>query len=510
MKKALVLVTVLAILLAAGAAAFGALAKDKELPPAPKATFTDFDGNPVSLDSFLGKPVYVKFWASWCSICLSTLKETNELAGMDNGFTVITVVAPGVDGEKDAESFKAWYNSLGYTNTTVLFDNGGEAMRAFGVRAFPSSAFIDADGKLLKFSVGHTPSADVRATFAGEAVAAPAATAAAMSTLPPQNPESVKTIYVAGGCFWGVEEFMSRIPGVLDAASGYANGNSDTVTYQEVCYSGTGHAETVIVTYDESIVPLEALLETFFTIIDPTSVNRQGNDVGSQYRTGVYYTDEADLGVIQAVVASEQTKYTDPIVTEVLPLENFCLAEEYHQDYLQKNPNGYCHIDLSTARDEALHSWIDSQVYPVPSKEELKARLTDIQYRVTQENDTEYAFTNDYYALFDKGLYVDVVTGEPLFSSADKYESGCGWPSFTKPIVPQVVTEHTDLSYGMARTEVRSRAGDAHLGHVFNDGPADRGGLRYCINGASLRFIPYDQMDAEGYGFLKSYIDGQE
>lgn len=510
MKKALVLITILALLLAAGAAAFGAFAKDRDLTPAPQATFTDFDGNPVSLESFLGKPVYIKFWASWCSICLSTLKETDELSGMDNGFTVITVVAPGVDGEKDAESFKAWYNSLDYKNTVVLFDEGGAAMRAFGVRAFPSSAFIDADGNLLKFSVGHTPSADVQAVFAGEAASAPAATAAAMSTLPPENPESVKTIYVAGGCFWGVEEFMSRIPGVLDAASGYANGNSDTVTYKEVCYAGTGHAETVLVTYDESVVPLDVLLETFFTIIDPTSVNRQGNDRGSQYCTGVYYTDEADLPVIQAVVASEQTKYTDPIVTEVLPLENFCLAEEYHQDYLQKNPGGYCHIDLSTARDEALHSWIDSQVYPVPSKEELKARLTDIQYRVTQENDTEYAFTNAYYDLFDKGLYVDVVTGEPLFSSADKFESGCGWPSFTKPIVPQVVTEHTDTSYGMVRTEVRSRAGDTHLGHVFNDGPADRGGLRYCINGASLRFIPYDQMDAEGYGFLKSYIDGQE
>ena len=510
MKKVLVIIIALALLLAAGAATFGAFAKDRELTPAPQAAFTDFDGNAVPLDSFLGKPVYIKFWASWCSICLSTLRETDELAGMDNDFTVITVVAPGVDGEKDAESFKAWYNTLDYKNTAVLFDEGGEAMRAFGVRAFPSSAFIDADGNLLKFSVGHTPSADVRAVFAGTAVSTPTAAVAAMSTLPPKNPESVKTIYVAGGCFWGVEEFMSRIPGVLDAASGYANGNSDTVTYQEVCYNNTGHAETVKVTYDESVIPLKVLLETFFTIIDPTSVNQQGNDRGSQYRTGIYYTDEADLPVIQAVVASEQEKYSKPIATEVLPLENFCLAEEYHQDYLQKNPNGYCHIDLTTARDTALSSWIDSQDYPVPSKEELKATLTDIQYRVTQENDTEYAFTNDYYNLFDKGLYVDVVTGEPLFSSADKFESGCGWPSFTKPIVPQVVVELTDTSYGMTRTEVRSRAGDTHLGHVFPDGPADRGGLRYCINGASLRFIPYDQMDAEGYGFLKSYIDDQE
>ena len=360
---------------------------------------------------------------------------------------------------------------------------------------------------MLKLSIGAMTNGDVRATFRGQAQSAPEATAAAMSTLPPANPELIKTIYVAGGCFWGVEEFMDRIPGVLDAESGYANGNSDTVTYQEVCFSNTGHAETVKVSYDASVVPLNVLLETFFTIIDPTSVNRQGNDMGSQYRTGIYYTDEADLPVIQAVVQNEQEKYLDPIVTEVLPLVNFCLAEEYHQDYLKKNPNGYCHIDLSTARDEALSNWIDSQDYPVPSQEELKATLTDIQYRVTQENDTEYAFTNAYYETFDKGLYVDVVTGEPLFSSADKFESGCGWPSFTKPIVPQVVVELTDTSYGMTRTEVRSRAGDTHLGHVFNDGPADRGGLRYCINGASLRFIPYEQMDAEGYGFLQSFID---
>ncbi len=507
MKKLLGLMLVLAILLAAGVVSFSALANDKPLPPAPAATFADFDGNTVTLESLQGKPVYIKFWASWCSVCLSTLHDTDTLAGMDNDFTVITVVAPGVDGEKDAESFKAWYNGLDYKNTVVLFDEGGKAMRAFGVRAYPSSALIDADGKLIKFSVGHTPSEEVVALLSGSPAPEATTPAAAVSTPAPQTPANEKTIYVAGGCFWGVEEFMDRIPGVLDAVSGYANGNSDTVTYKEVCYSNTGHAETVLVTYDASIVPLDALLTTFFTIIDPTSVDQQGNDIGSQYRTGIYYTDEADLPIIQAVVAKEQTKYADSIVTEALPLTNFCVAEEYHQNYLKKNPYGYCHIDLSSARDEALSSWIDSQDYPIPSQEELKATLTDIQYSVTQENATEYAFTSVYDDLFDKGLYVDVVTGEPLFSSVDKFDSGCGWPSFSKPIVPQVIVELTDTSYNMVRTEVRSRAGDTHLGHVFTDGPADRGGLRYCINGAALRFIPYDQMDAEGYGFLQSYID---
>ncbi len=511
MKKLFVLLIALAVLASAGLAVTTAVSKDREATPAPDFTLTDFDGNAVSLSDFAGKPLYIKFWASWCSICLSTLQETDTLAGQDNDFAVITVVAPGVDGEKNAESFQTWYNGLEYSNTKVLFDEGGQAMRAFGVRAFPTSAFISADGALLGMKIGHVSAEEIRATFAGEPVAdmpsAPASTMVPEPSAISPDTGAVKTIHVAGGCFWGVEEFMARIPGVINSESGYANGNSDTVTYQEVCYNNTGHAETVRVTYDSGVVPLDVLLSTFFSIIDPTSVDRQGNDAGSQYRTGVFYTDEADLPIIQAVVAREQAKYADPIVTEVLPLSNFCLAEEYHQDYLQKNPNGYCHIDLTSARETALTNWINSQTYTVPTQEELKARLTDIQYRVTQQNDTEYAFSGEYFYNHEKGLYVDVVTGEPLFTSTDKFDSGCGWPSFVKPIIPDVVNEHTDASYGMVRTEVRSRAGDTHLGHVFPDGPQDRGGLRYCINSASIRFIPYDDMEQEGYGFLKSYID---
>jgi peptide methionine sulfoxide reductase msrA/msrB len=331
--------------------------------------------------------------------------------------------------------------------------------------------------------------------------------AASEPTPETEYPATAKYIYVAGGCFWGVEEYMSRIPGVLDAASGYANGTTENPSYEDVCYKNTGHAETVQIVYDSAEISLDVLLETFFTIIDPTSENRQGNDVGSQYRTGVYYTDEADLAVIDKVVTIEQQKYEKPIVTEILPHDNFYLAEEYHQDYLQKHPNGYCHIDLTAARETAMAAWINSQSYPVPSQEELKERLTDIQYQVTQENDTEYAFTNEYFDNHDRGLYVDIVTGEPLFSSSDKYDSGCGWPSFTRPIIAEVVTEHEDTSYNMVRVEVRSRAGDTHLGHVFNDGPKDKGGLRYCINSASIRFIPYEDMEEEGYGFLMNYID---
>lgn len=330
------------------------------------------------------------------------------------------------------------------------------------------------------------------------------------------NNDNLHTIYLAGGCFWGIEAYMKKLPGVYDTDVGYANGTVENPTYEQVCYNNTGHAETVKVVYDPISISTEQLLDGFFKVVDPTSVNRQGNDRGSQYRSGIYYTDEADKAIAESVVARQREKYTAPIATEILPLDNFYLAEDYHQDYLDKNPGGYCHINLNDAdtfiEEEGLgmsgfSSLIRPEDYPVPSDDVLKERLTDIQYQVTQKNDTERPYTNEYAGTFDKGLYVDVVTGEPLFSSEDKFESGCGWPSFSKPIVPEVVTEHTDTSFNMVRTEVRSRAGNTHLGHVFDDGPAETGGLRYCINSASIRFIPYDDLDTEGYGFLKPMFD---
>jgi peptide methionine sulfoxide reductase msrA/msrB len=179
------------------------------------------------------------------------------------------------------------------------------------------------------------------------------------------------------------------------------------------------------------------------------------------------------------------------------------LAEEYHQDYLKKNPNGYCHIDLSLA-DEIV---VVPQIYTKPSEEDLKNNLTEIQYQVTQESATERPFTGEYWDFYGKGIYVDIVTGEPLFSSLDKFESSCGWPSFAAPIAPEVMTLTEDTSFNMNRTEVKSRTGETHLGHLFEDGPAELGGLRYCINSASLRFIPYDQMASEGYEYLMKIFD---
>lgn len=317
--------------------------------------------------------------------------------------------------------------------------------------------------------------------------------------------QSVEKIYFAGGCFWGVEEYFSRIDGVLDAVSGYANGTTENPSYKEVIYNNTGHAETVEVTYDETVISLETLIGYYLKIIDPTSVNKQGNDIGNQYRTGIYYIRETDGDAINNLLQLEQLKFKDPIVVENLPLDNFYLAEEYHQDYLQKNPNGYCHVDFGHLEEEVV--FIDPNNYPKPSDEELKEKLTDIQYKVTQENATERAFSNEYFDNHEPGLYVDVATGEPLFSSKDKYDSGCGWPSFTKPIVEEVVHYDSDTSFNMVRTEVRSRTGDSHLGHVFEDGPKDKGGLRYCINSASIKFIPLSEMEAEGYGYLVSLIE---
>ena len=312
----------------------------------------------------------------------------------------------------------------------------------------------------------------------------------------------LKTIYLAGGCFWGVEAYMEKVYGVADVVSGYANGNTENPTYEDVLYKNTEHAETVKVDYDPEKISLEKILDYYLLVVDPTSLNKQGNDRGTQYRTGVYFTDENERKIIEERLKKEQEKYKDKIVVEVQKLENFYKAEEYHQDYLKKNPNGYCHIDISKANEVI----IDQSKYPKPSDDELKKKLTEAQYKVTQENDTEHAFSNEYWDNKEKGIYVDVATGEPLFSSKDKYDSGCGWPSFTKPISKEVVTYHKDFSFNMERIEVRSRSGDSHLGHVFDDGPKESGGLRFCINSASIRFIPLEDMEKEGYGYLTHII----
>ena len=326
------------------------------------------------------------------------------------------------------------------------------------------------------------------------------------------NPiDEQKEIYIAGGCFWGVQRIFDFVDGVIATEVGYANGATSKPTYEQVCAS-SGHAETLHIVYDPNVVSLNRLLEVFFMTIDPTSVNRQGNDRGIQYRTGIYYSDDGDIETCRAALAGLQPKYDKPIAIELAPLVNFYRAEEHHQDYLEKNPGGYCHIskavfDEVKRMNEPKMQHTRSTTYSKPSEEELRARLTDLQYAVTQDAATEPPFKNEYDDEFRAGIYVDITTGQPLFVSTAKFDSKCGWPAFTRPIDKSLIVEHEDKSFGMIRTEVRAKASDAHLGHVFDDGPKDRGGLRYCINSASLRFIPKEDMTREGYAEFLNLLE---
>lgn len=320
------------------------------------------------------------------------------------------------------------------------------------------------------------------------------------------NETGTKTICFAGGCFWGTEHFFKQIRGVMSTEVGYANGKTDTApTYEEVSTETTGFAETVRVTYDPAVITLDQLIQLYFQTIDPTSLNRQGNDQGTRYRTGIYYTDEADAETIHRAIAALAVKLGKPVAVEEGPLRNFYPAEEYHQDYLVKHPTGYCHI--SPALFEMARKANPAPRYTRKDDATLRRTLTEEQYDVTQNSATERPFTNAYCGEFRPGIYVDITTGEPLFVSTDKFESGCGWPAFSKPIDPHLLDNLTDNSHGMHRTEVRSKLGGAHLGHVFNDGPKATGGLRYCINSASLRFVPKAEMEREGYGALLPLLD---
>lgn len=349
--------------------------------------------------------------------------------------------------------------------------------------------------------IGYNPSKDSPM----EARAEPAANQSEVYLMDFSN-ESENVIYLAGGCFWGIEHLMASIPGVIDAQSGYANGrNPEDANYETICATDTGFRETVRVEYDPEQVSLDALLMAYFYVIDPTVQNRQGNDIGTQYQTGVYYTNDAAKETVERIAAIERSRSSEFFV-EIGPLLNYYPAEDYHQNYLANNPFGYCHIPMEEIRlFSSLR--IDPGDYQKPAEEAIRDKLTSEQYYVTQESGTEYAFMNEFWNQFEKGIYVDIVTGEPLFSSSDKFESSCGWPAFSKPIEEPSIVEILDTSHGMIRTEVRSRAGNSHLGHVFENDPESPNGIRYCINSASLRFIPYAHMEAEGYGYLMDVVE---
>lgn len=314
---------------------------------------------------------------------------------------------------------------------------------------------------------------------------------------------AIKKAIFAGGCFWCMVKPFDELPGIISIVAGYTGGHVENPTYEEVCAHSTGHVEAVEITYDEDKMPYRELVEIFFRSIDPTDPDGQFHDRGETYHTAIFYQDEMQKEVAEQYKKElEKTGYFDkPIVVPIKPAMPFYEAEDYHQDYYKKNPLHYRLYYKGSGREK----FIKDKWYRNPyDKEELKKRLNDLQYRVTQENATEAPFINEYDEHFEEGIYVDIVSGKPLFSSKDKFNSGCGWPAFSKPIIQNAVYDKEDTSHGMHRIEVRSSHADSHLGHVFEDGPRELGGLRYCINSAALRFIPKDRMEEEGY---RSYID---
>ncbi|KRF53141.1 methionine sulfoxide reductase [Bacillus sp. Soil531] len=310
--------------------------------------------------------------------------------------------------------------------------------------------------------------------------------------------EQYEVATFAGGCFWCMVKPFDEQPGIIKVVSGYTGGHKENPTYKEVCSETTGHYEAVQITFDSEVFPYGKLLELYWPQIDPTDAGGQFADRGDSYRTAIFYHNEHQKTLAEESKQQLEAsgRFSEPIATQILPAKPFYEAEEYHQGYYKKNKFRYAMYRRGSGRDRFIkENWKDFR-----HDEQLKTTLTPIQYEVTQNDATEPPFRNEFWDHTEDGIYVDIVSGEPLFSSTDKYDAGCGWPSFTKAINKDEVKENMDVSHNMVRTEVRSKTANSHLGHLFDDGPQDAGGLRYCINSAALRFVPKEDLEKEGYG----------